>query len=102
MTGEELETALNSAGVRQSEAAELFRITRPTLLRWFAGVTPKQIVSYDVAVQITKILLMAVKMGRLPVSADIKGKARLAQIRATVTTVTALAREAARIKGGVK
>ena len=98
MTGEELETALTSAGVRQSEAAELFKITRPTLTRWFAGVIPKQVVVYDVACQITRVLLMAVKMGRLPVSSDIKGKARLALIRVTIKEVTELAREAARIK----
>jgi hypothetical protein len=97
MTGEELETALARAGIRPTEAAEIFRVTRATLTRWFAGVTPKQVVVYDVAVQITKVLLAAVKMGRLPMSTDVKGKARLAYVRMTVKEVSALAREAARL-----
>ena len=81
MTGQEMQKIHESAGVRPTEAAELFRVALSTLYRWYKGETkPKQVMTFEVAERYTRFMEKATEMGLLPVQ-DCTGKNRLIAIK---------------------
>ena len=81
MTGENFVNVLDAADIRNTEAADIFRVSRGTISRWVAeGVTSTNPVLYANTEKTVKLLESAIAHGWLPVK-DVKGKARLHEIK---------------------
>ena len=90
MTHTELRDILTAAGVRKSEAVELFRVSRSTLDRWLKeDANPKQQMTYNLAVKFANYLADGVLQGLLPTGPDIVGKDRIHAIKTAIRTVAA-------------
>ena len=89
MTHTELKAALVASGIRNTEAAQLFRISLATLYRWFEPESkPKQKVVYEVAMKYVSLIQEATEKGYLPVK-DVVGKGRMPAIAAAVRRTAA-------------
>jgi hypothetical protein len=81
MTGQEMQTIHEAAGVRPTEAEDLFSVALSTVYRWYKGdAKPKQKMMYDRAVTLTELMATATAAGMLPVQ-DCTGKNRLIAIK---------------------
>ena len=81
MTGQAMRQILLQAGVRFTEAAQLFQIDRSTLYHWFDGIMPKNKFLYVNAEQIVSKIQRAMRTGELPLQGT-TGKERLPVIAA--------------------
>ena len=79
-----MRSIIESAGLRQTEVADLFQVNRGTVIRWMNGVKPKQAVAYGQALRWVRLIETAVKQGLLPLGSDIKGADRRGLIRAAL------------------
>jgi len=84
MVHDDMREILERAGVRHSEAAQIFRVSPATVKRWLFGeTTPKQVVVFEMACKFVSLIDDAVKLGHLPVK-DAVGKQRMVEIKAAI------------------
>jgi hypothetical protein len=74
---------LKDAGVSVSEAAAIFRVSRPTIYHWCSGSPPTQKVLYGNAVRLITAMDAAVKDKSLPV-VDVEKRMRVNTIAAVL------------------
>ena len=81
MTGPEMQNIMEAAHIRLGEAAEIFRVSNATVKRWYAGEKRiRQIVVFDLATKMVKLVERAVAMHLLPVKQGTVGRQRRVEI----------------------
>lgn len=88
MTHEELKSIMDAAGIRPTEAAEIFHVSRSTVYEWYNGVEPKSSYLWDAAARAAEMVHRATIAGKLPVK-DSKGKQRMFEIVAAMRSAAA-------------
>lgn len=81
MTGDEMQKILFDAGVRVTEAAELFRVSRHALYGWFAGIPARNKFVYENSVKLLSLMKSATIAGYLPVPCGTRRLDRLPLIK---------------------
>ena len=86
MTGLELRTTLEKSGIRITEAAQIYQVTRVAVHAWIKHdslIDNRRKSTHARMVQFTKLINKAVSLGYLPVQGAV-GKERLPAIRAAL------------------
>ena len=84
MTPCEMKTILSEAGVRVSDAAEMFHVSRGTVYRWLEGLTvPRQESTFATAIMICERIKRATARGELPIK-HAKGECRKAVMASAI------------------
>ena len=82
-TFKNLRTLLDKAGITVTEAAELFKTSKPTVYHWCRGNAPSMPLVRDNALRMVKVIERAIAGGSLPL-VDVMPERRSAEILAAL------------------